>query len=232
MLILISLIVFFRCSYLLLKDCYEFEENNQATEVLIEENIVIDNDTNEVSIDWKNLKAINPDIIGWIEIENTNINYPILKDDDSLFYLKHTFDRTYNSNGSIFTTDSSPFESEETTIYGHNMKNGSMFSDLEKYLNKEFLNSHLSIRIYTPNCNYEGEIFSVYSIGIETENDNIKNLDFNERINYYKNASKYSIENNVECCRILKLSTCSYINATTRPTNQRYYIIANLIPIK
>lgn len=229
-LILISLIVFFSCSYLFLKDFFELKENNEATENLIEDSIQIDEETQQTTIDWDYLKSVNTDIIGWLEIENTNINYPILKD-KNLYYLKHSFDRKYNNNGSIFTTNKSPFIDDETIIYGHNMKNGSMFSNLGKYLNKDFLDSHSKIKIYTPECNYEGTIFSVYSIGIETESNNIKSLSFDERINYYQKASKYNMKNNDEICKIVKLSTCSYINSRTIPTDQRYYILANIIPI-
>ena len=55
------------------------------------------------TIDWNKLLEINEDIVGWIKIENTNINYPILQDNDNLKYLKHSYNGSYNSNGSIFT---------------------------------------------------------------------------------------------------------------------------------
>lgn len=230
MLILIFIIVFSICVYLLLKDLQELNKSNESTEDLIEESVEINEETQEKKIDWDYLKSVNEDIVAWIEIEGTNINYPILKDKD-VYYLKHSFDKTYNSNGSIFTTDSSPFETNETIVYGHNMRNGSMFSNLGNYLDKDFLYSHLKFKIYTPNGDYEASVFSVYSIGIETESNNIKSLDFNERIKYYEKASKYYIENNDNINKIVKLSTCSYINAKTRPTDQRYYIIASLIPM-
>ncbi len=230
-LIIISLIVFFSCSYFLLKDYSELQENNESTENLIEDTIEVNPETQEIVIDWDYLKSVNEDIIGWLIIENTDISYPILKD-NNLYYLKHSFDKKYNSNGSIFTTDTSPFVDSQTIIYGHNMKNGSMFSNLGNYMDKEFFYSHLNLKIYTPTCNYEGTIFSVYSIGVDTESNNIKSLDFNELIDYYKKASKYSIEFNGEINKIVKLSTCSYINQRTTPTEQRYYIIACLIPIE
>lgn len=109
-------------------------------------------------------------------------------------------------------------------------KIGSMFSILSKYMDKNFLDTHQKIKIYTPTVNYEGTIFSVYSTGIENENNNIKNLDFNERIEYYKKSSKHRIDIEGNPVKIIKLSTCSYINAKTTPTDQRYYIIANIIP--
>ena len=125
LLILIFLIVFFSCLYFLLKDFFELKESDEDTKELIEDAIEIIADTEDedvkTSIDWNWLKSTNQDIIGWIEIEGTNINYPILKDNDNLYYLKHSYNQKYNSNGSIFTLDNKPFEIEETLIYGHNM---------------------------------------------------------------------------------------------------------------
>lgn len=231
LLTLVFLIVFFSCSYLLLKDYIKAKENDVAIENLIEETIEIDEETQSTSIDWNNLKSINQDIVGWIQIEDTKINYPILKD-NNLFYLKHSYDKKYNSSGSIFTTNTNPFEDSETIIYGHNMKNGSMFSLLGKYLNEDFLYAHQHFKIYTPNGNYEATVFSAYSIAFETENSNIKQLYINERIKYYQKASKCKVSNVEISNKIIKLSTCSYINAKYTPTEQRYYIIASIIPIE
>lgn len=228
---IVFLIVFFSCSYFLLKDYFELKENDDANQNLIEETIEIQEETHKKIIDWDYLKAVNEDIIGWIEIENTSINYPILKD-NNLFYLKHSYDKKYNSSGSIFTTNTNPFEDSETIIYGHNMKNGSMFSLLGKYLNEDFLYAHQHFKIYTSNGNYEATVFSAYSIAFETENSNIKQLDINERIKYYQKASKCKVSNVEISNKIIKLSTCSYINAKYTPTEQRYYIIASIIPIE
>ena len=174
------------------------------------------------------MKNINEDIIGWIKIDNTNINYPILKDTDNLKYLKHSFDGKYNNNGSIFTLNNNPFQDYETVLYGHNMKSGIMFSELGKYMNKEFFDKHSSFEIYTKNQNYKATVFSCYSIGINKEENNIKLLDFEEQVEYYKKASKYSVDNVGEIKKIVKLSTCSYLNNHTTPTDQRYYIVAKL----
>lgn len=95
-------------------------------------------------------------------------------------------------------------------------------------MDKDFLYSHIKFKIYTPNGDYEASIFSVYSIEIENECQNIKLLDFDEKIIYYKNVSKYKIKNDENINKIVKLSTCSYINERTRPTDQRYFIIASL----
>ena len=230
LLIFVCLIIFLISISILIKDFIAYKENNDATEQLIQNVIEVDETEEKNHINWQELNEINSDIIAWIEIENTNINYPILRDNNS-YYLNHSYDKKYNKNGSIFTTNTNPFIDVETVIYGHNMKNGTMFSELGNYLKKDFLDTHNCIKIYTPNGDYEGTIISAYSIGIDIENNNIKSLDFNERTEYYKKASKYTVENTENINKIIKLSTCSYLNAKTSPTDQRYYIIASIIPI-
>lgn len=221
-------IIFIISSYFLIKDFLQYKENKDSTSELVE-NVIIESDEEEsINIDWKQLKNTNKDIIGWIRIENTNINYPILQDDGSLKYLKHLYDGKYNNNGSIFTINKNPFLEDITVLYGHNMKNRTMFSELDKYMDRKFLEEHLSIEIYTENQNYKATIFSCYSIGANTEENNIKLLDFNDEIEYYKNKSKHSISDVGEIEKILKLSTCSYLNNHTIPTDQRYFIVAKL----
>lgn len=218
--IVICIITLGIVSYILINDNLENNSNKQDIEELIDDVFIQDIDTTEEPIiDWNYLKSINKDIIGWIEIEGTEINYPILKDSVNLYYLKHNYLKNYNSNGSIFTLNNKPFEDEETLIYGHNMKNGTMFSLLGNYLNEDYLYSHQNIKIYTSEKNYKGVIFSAYSIGIGTEKNNISNLNYEERISYYKKSSKVNVNNVDITNKIIKLSTCSYINSRTRPTN-------------
>lgn len=213
--------------YLVIKDFIQYQENNKITEELIDDAIEIDSKTEEPLIDWNYLKSVNDDIVGWIEIENTKINYPILKD-DNLKYLNHSFDRKYNSNGSIFTLNDNPFQDIETVVYGHNMKSGLMFSELGKYMNEKFLLEHPDFEIYTQSQNYKATIFSCYSTNVNTEENNIKHLNFEEEIEYYKKKSKYEIGNISEITKIVKLVTCSYLNNHTTPTSERYFIIAGL----
>lgn len=214
-------------SYILFKDYLEYDENKKLNENLISEVITSDSMNETIYINWKKLKQINNDIIGWIEIKNTNINYPILKDNEELKYLKTSYNGTKNKNGSIFTINDNPFAENVTTIYGHNMKNGTMFSVLRNYLDEDFLNSHKQFNIYTENQNYIATIFSCYTTNIYEETNNLKNLSFNEEIKYYKAKSKYNIDvEDIE--KVVKLSTCSYINNQTNPTSERYFIIAKL----
>lgn len=195
----------------------------------------IENEETKNKIDWNKLSSINSDIVGWIEIPNTNINYPILKD-ENLYYLNHNFERKINTNGSIFIRNENLSEDKEITIYGHNMKNGTMFANLAKYINKDFFENNSKIYIYTKEETFEGNIFAVYSKGVNEEKEAIKKLNLADKLEYYKKESVNSgkiesvnldkIENNAN--KIIKLTTCSYINAKTNPTDQRYYVIANM----
>lgn len=225
--IVIFLIVLIIASYILLRDFFEYKQSIDSNSRLIEEVVIEENQAKESEIDWEKIEDINKDIIGWIKIENTNINYPILKDDSSLKYLNHSFEGKYNSNGSIFTLNDNPFV-EETTIYGHNMKNKNMFSELEKYMNEDFFKQHNTFEIYTKEQNYRAKIFSFYSINVYEEQENIRLLQFKERIEYYKKKSIYHIENIGEAEKIVKLSTCSYLNNYSNPTTERYYLIAKI----
>ena len=160
-------------SYILMRDFLEYKESKDTNiqiikDVIIEKNNDIYNGK-IIEIDWDKLKRINKDIVGWIRIADTNIDYPILKSDETLNYMNHSFNGEYNKNGSIFTLNNNPFQEIETIIYGHNMRSGLMFSELSKYMNEEFLNEHLNFEIYTKNANYKATIFSCYSIGINKE---------------------------------------------------------------
>lgn len=85
---IVSLII---AGYIFIKDYLECNSNNEDVDDLIDEVFVEDSNEKENNIDWDYLKSINEDIIGWIEIEDTEINYPVLKDSDNLYYLKHNY---------------------------------------------------------------------------------------------------------------------------------------------
>lgn len=222
------MIIFVISSFILIKVNIEYKKNDKLVENLIKDVFIEYSKENNSIIDWNKLKDINKDIIGWIKIDNTNINYPILKDSENLYYLTHSYNKDYSSSGSIFTINSDYFLGDETIVYGHNMRNGKMFSELEKYLDKSFFYSNPSFKIYTPIKEYRATVFSCYSMDIDKENNNVKTLDFEEKIRYYKNSSKYLKNDIGNIKKIVKLSTCSYLNNYTMPTNQRCFIVAKL----
>lgn len=214
--------------YFLMKDFLAYKESNDESKELIEEVIIQEENEEKSEVDWEKLENINKDIVGWIKIEGTHIDYPILQDGSQLQYLKKSFNGKYNINGSIFTLNDNPFQESETIIYGHNMKSKIMFSELDKYMKEDFFYRHSNFEIYTKGQNYKATVFSCYSTNVYQEEKYIKTLDFDEKVEYYKKVSKYSMENIGEAKKIVKLTTCSYLNNHTTPTNQRYYIVAKL----
>ena len=109
----------------------------------------------ENPIDFAALKQQNPDVCGWITVEGTNINYPVLRsgpDKEDDFYLDHDLTANKKTAGSIYIQrlNSSDFSDSNTVVYGHNMLNGSMFASLKKFRDKGFFDKNSVIYVYTP----------------------------------------------------------------------------------
>lgn len=111
------------------------------------------------------MKEINPDYIAWIEIDGTTIDYPIVMGGKEE-YLKHNFEGDKDICGTLFINAAqAPFKDLNTIIFGHNMKNGSMFGSLKKYLDEEWLRAHPNIKIQYKGMDIFYEIFSVKIVG-------------------------------------------------------------------
>ncbi len=108
----------------------------------------------EIPVDFETLKEENPDIYAWIRIPDTGIDYPILQNaEDDDYYLDHNLDGSEGRPGAIYTQysyNSGCFADNVTVIYGHNMRDNSMFGSLSDYLDEDFRNHHSEIQIYTP----------------------------------------------------------------------------------
>ena len=119
-------------------------------------------------INFDALLAENQDVVGWIYSEGTPISYPIVQSSDNDFYLRRLLDGSYNIAGSIFIDyrNSSDLSDFNTIIYGHNLKNGTMFGTLKEYKNQEYYDKHPMINIYTPEVNYSIELIAGYQTDI------------------------------------------------------------------
>lgn len=106
----------------------------------------------------------NSDFVGWISIDGTNINYPVMQtQSDPDFYLKHAFDQSYSDYGVPYVQENCDLEqSDNVVIYGHHMKNGSMFSDLCKYESEDFYREHKTVRFDTQEDFGEYEIVAAF----------------------------------------------------------------------
>lgn len=122
-------------------------------------------DTVWPSVDFEALAKLNPDIVGWIFIEGTSVNYPIVQGTDNEFYLNHLFDRTWNRSGCIFLDAACPagFTGRNSILHGHNMLDGAMFSDLTKYADQSFYDAHPVALLVTPERKYRIRLFSGYT---------------------------------------------------------------------
>ena len=116
-----------------------------------------------LQVDFASLEAINPDIVGWIYIEALDISYPVVHGEDNDFYLHRTFEKKDNFAGSIFVEyrNSGDFSDPNTIVYGHNMKNQSMFGKLKLLKEWEEYKNSMYFWILTPEHDYRYEIFSV-----------------------------------------------------------------------
>lgn len=129
-----------------------------------------------LEIDHASLKAINSDYKGWLNIPDTNISYPVPQGPDNEFYLHKLFEnKQYEYAGSLFIDAYSvKMENQDNLIiYGHNMKNGSMFGTLKNFKTKEYFDSHPYIEFYTPD---EKRVYLIFSV--RTISSNINNLDY------------------------------------------------------
>ncbi|MGN1196867.1 MAG: class B sortase [Acetatifactor sp.] len=116
-------------------------------------------------VDFEGMREVNQDVYAWITIPGTVIDYPILQHEtDNAYYLNHNIDGSYGYPGCIYTENlnSKDFTDNNTIIYGHNMKNGTMFADLHKYEDTAFLEEHDEILIYTPQKELKYKIFAAY----------------------------------------------------------------------
>ena len=117
-------------------------------------------------IDFEELQALNPDIYAWIEVPGTNVDYPIVQHaTDNSYYLTHTIEHKKTTAASIYTENynSKDFSDHHTVIYGHNMKNGTMFRTLHNFEDYDFFEEHRDIIIYMPDETKYYKIFAAYT---------------------------------------------------------------------
>ena len=137
----------------------EFVQEEVQTEIQAEEKA-------DLPIDFAGLQEINPEIYAWIRVPDTNIDYPILQhlDDDQSYYLNRDIYGEINQAGSLYTEyyNSRDFLEPNTIIYGHNMKNGSMFHNIRYFTEREYFDEHEELYIYLPDKIMKYQIIACY----------------------------------------------------------------------
>jgi len=236
-------IIFFSIEYFLFEqdkeeietmDLTKYEEVIEAetvVEEVVEETIPEQPATSYVSPYYKNytqafneLKQINPDIVGWIRVNNTNVSYPVVKTSDNEYYLNHSFDKSTNSFGWIYADYRSNFDelNQNTILYGHHVLGTDLlFSTLTKTLEPSWYNneSNLTITFNTEQGNMKWQIFSIYLIPV-TNDYLITNFNSRESfLNFVQKLKDRSIKDfGIEVSgadKIITLSTC-YKDSSSR----------------
>ena len=163
----------------------------------------------------------NSDFVGWISIDGTNIDYPVMQTvDNPNYYLKHSFEKQYSDYGVPYVQENCDLGlSDNCVIYGHHMNNGSMFADLCKYESEDFYQSHKTIRFDTLSSFGEYEVVAAFKTAANSEQD-FKNYhfvnadsaeDFDAYIAKCKELALYDTGVTAEYGdRLITLSTCEY----------------------
>ena len=148
-------------------DLRQFVSTSPAEATAIQEEEGEERTPFEPMVDFAALHEVNEDVIGWLYVEALEeIDYPIVQGTDNDYYLHRTVKQTYNFAGSIFleSTNKSNFSEPHNIVFGHNMKNGSMFGQLRQFRDREVYERSPYFWIYTPTANYKYKIFSVQEV--------------------------------------------------------------------
>lgn len=168
------------------------------------------------SIDLKSLQEVNPEVIGWVLIPDTEISYPLMQHENNDYYLNHTWKNSGNFMGSIFidSQNAADFSDFNTILYGHSMNDGSMFGMLDNYSDPEFLQAHPSIYIMIESGIYKYDIFAVHRAGMKTIAFGMKMNTEKKRQEFIDFALDYSEYDTgivpTTDSKMLTLATCSY----------------------
>ena len=221
----ILVIIFLAClSYLVIHFYFSNQEQKVNEDIQKEmDNIPI----GELSSKYQKIQELqkqNADIKGWIKIENTHINYPLLQTDNNDFYLTHNYKKEKSVSGSIFIHPNSDLKDKNSNviIYGHQMDNGTMFGDLHKYKEQSFYEEHSKITITTEDTEADYEIVCVFKSRVfyQDEKDvfryyqcydfNIEE-EYNEYINNCKAIQLYDTKQTAKYGeQLITLITCEY----------------------
>ena len=205
------------------------KEEEQVKEILnsvaVTETTNIGNTGQERSLKVKELKEQYPDVVGWIEIEGTNINYPVMQGEDNDFYMDHNYKKEKVKTGSIFLDKDYDWSipSSNLLMYGHNKRNGTtMFSELLKYKDESFYQNYPIIKFTTVDEDAEYEIIAAFLSRVYYKSEtnvfryyyfiNAKNKEeYDDFVNNAKKASLYDTGKTAEYGdQLITLSTCEY----------------------
>ena len=167
-------------------------------------------------VDFESLRAVNPEIVAWLSIGDTNIDYPVAQHSDNDYYLHHLFTGEWNSSGCLFMDckNHADISNRHTIIYGHHMDNGSMLQNLMYYKDQPFYDAHPTAQLFTPDGTCTVEFFAGYVTSVDGnawQLDFATDAEFEDWIESAKAKSLFeSPVTPIIADEIVTLSTCSY----------------------
>ncbi len=214
---MVLIVIFAVSTYFFISNQIESREQKETFNDIVSVVETESNNSDDKLNGYIELKSQNADFIGWIKIDDTNINYPIMQSKTPNVYLRKNFNKEYSYYGTPYLSElCSADKSDNLIIYAHNMKDNQMFGDLEKYKSKDFYNSHRYIQFDTLNNQRIYEIIAVFKTtanGFDYQNytDFTDEEQFNTFMDKCKSLSLYDTEtNSVYGDRLITLSTCEY----------------------
>lgn len=202
------------------KTMWEYQVAKSAYTNISEKTAKVDPKQFTGVVDWKALKKVNPDVQGWLYQKGTVINYPVVQGTDNDTYLHTRFDKQWSGGGTLFVDCrmEKDFKGFNSIIYGHHMKDGSMFRSIRGYIKEDgYYDKHKTLELATPHGNYHLVVFSAF-ITKATDEDTYKmTYDEAEKQAYIDRAWERSelpiTRNSVDVTkndRLVTLSTCAY----------------------
>lgn len=181
-----------------------------------------------ITVDFDKLKKTNSEVVGWLYCKNTQINYPIVQTDNNEYYLHNMINGEYNFAGTLFVDYrcEKDFAGLNTIVYGHNMKNGSMFGELPKYKEQDYYDAHPTMWLLTPDKTYKVELLSGQVTASDSSAYDIisKSEDLTKYIENAVSQSFFKTNSSIDDAeKIITLSTCSY-----EYENARFVLIGKL----
>ncbi len=185
-----------------------------------------------IQVDFDGLRAVNSDVVGWLYCPDTEINYPVLHGDDNDQYLHHSYTGEYLANGSIFVecTNSGDFLDSNTIVYGHSMRDGSMFGNLDAWGSQSYVNDHPVFWLLTPEQDYRVEIVSSYTTSATSSTYTVfrgPSIEFNAYLDQVIGQSVIDPPAQPEeGARYVVFSTCAYSF-----DDARFVVHGKLVPV-
>lgn len=217
------------------KTMWDYQVAKSAYTNISEKTAKVDSKQFTGVVDWKALKKVNPDVQGWLYQKGTVINYPVVQGTDNDTYLHTRFDKQWSGGGTLFVDYrmEKDFKGFNSIIYGHHMKDGSMFRSIRGYTKEEgYYDKHKTLELATPHGNYHLVVFSAFITKATDENTYKMTYDEAEKQAYIDRAWEQSelpiTRDSVDVTksdRLVTLSTCAYDYEEAR-----YIVMCKMVP--